>query len=88
MDTTNSTKTVGFVLWEYFFDNWAAAEIISVPDAASANSYIHACYFTWQAIQWGANLGPNSDETVTERYALTVLQNCHASLITKFTFTL
>ena len=45
MDTSNSTKTVGFVLWEYFFHNWAAAEIISVPDPGFDSIMVAAGFF-------------------------------------------
>jgi hypothetical protein len=79
IDSANSTKEYGLVLWQPFFDTWAKAESLGAAPAAY-DFYVHACYFIWQATQWATSY--NDD-----RYAIVVTQNCPAALIASFDFT-
>ena len=76
IDQTNSTKEVGLVLWQPFFQAYVDAGTLSQPTAYSAN--VHVCWFQFVFEQWSS---PADD-----RYALTARQNCPDALITSFDF--
>ena len=66
-------------MWQPFFDTWAKAASLGAEPGAF-DEKVHACYFIWQATQWATSYGD-------DRFAIVVTQNCPATLIASFDFT-
>ena len=79
IDQVNSTKSVGIVKWQYFFDKYVLEEVIGA-DPTNYEATHHLCWFKFNVEQWYA------DTSVDERYAITAHQNCPAALIDHFDF--
>ena len=74
----SSTKEYGLVKWQYFFDLYVLNQVISAPIVFDGDD--HLCWFKFTVEQWNAD--------VDDRYAFTLSQNCPASMIDNFTFSI
>jgi len=76
-DTINSNKTVGLMLWQYFFDKYVDT---LAPDAPGPfDSEVHVCWFKWTVENWSV---------ADERWAITLTQNCEQSMVAYIEFDL
>ena len=73
-----STKEIGIIKWQYFFDKAVAATEAENPVFFS--SYKHLCWFQWRLEQPFAG--------VDERYSIAVTHNCPEAVISHIEFDL
>ena len=77
IDAAASTKMVGIVGWQWFFDQYVESQAIGEALPTNWVAGKHVCYFQWSVEQWTDS---------SSRWALTVVQNCPVELIKSVTF--